>query len=43
MPVPSSNINITDIYDEANSGFPPSDLAASDLFKKLPQNVRVLQ
>ena len=34
MPVPSSNINITDIYDEANSGFPPSDLAVSDLFKK---------
>ena len=34
MPVPSSNINITDIYDEANSGTPPSDLAVSDLFKK---------
>jgi hypothetical protein len=34
MPVPSSNINITDIYDEANNDTPPSDLAASDLFKK---------
>ena len=34
MPVPSSNINMTDIFDEANSGFPPNDLAASDLFKK---------
>jgi len=34
MPVPSSNINITDIFDEANSGFPPSDLAVSDLFKR---------
>lgn len=35
MPVPSSNINITDIFDEANTGTsPPTDLAASDLFKK---------
>jgi phage baseplate assembly protein gpV len=34
MPVPSSNINMSDIFDEANSGFPPSDLSASDLFKK---------
>lgn len=34
MPVPSSNINLTDIYDEANNSFPPSDLAVSDLFKK---------
>ncbi len=34
MPVPSSNINMSDIFDEANSGFPPNDLAVSDLFKK---------
>ena len=34
MPVPSSNINMTDIYDEANNNTPPSDLAASDLFKR---------
>lgn len=34
MPVPSSNINLTDIYDEANNNTPPSDLAASDLFKR---------
>lgn len=34
MPVPSSNISITDIFDEANNVTPPSDLAASDLFKR---------
>lgn len=34
MAVPSSNIKMSDIYGEANAGFPPSDLAASDLFKR---------
>lgn len=34
MAVPSTNIRMTDIYQEANSGSPPSDLAVSDLFKK---------
>jgi hypothetical protein len=34
MAVPSSNISMTAIYNEANVGSPPSDLAVSDLFKK---------
>lgn len=34
MAVPSSNIRMTDIYQEANVGSPPSDLAVSDLFLK---------
>jgi len=34
MAVPSSNISMSAIYGEPNSGSPPSDLAVSDLFKK---------